>query len=280
MTTPLGFDALKGIVPRRIDPWPDHRTQGPNTRDSVQDAALGAWGVLFTPSPSCLESQRHRQQAKGHKNAWTLCGVKTIPWNNPRRNLLAPLMPSQLDGGCLEVFSGLEHHGWLANVRGCSPQRRVAMDGTQYFSSYAMHGPPCLRRHPTNSPTLSDHPAMPPVIVSPGCPEVIALPPACIMPQDGHDTQDCARVAGTRWMDTHAKPVAPDGVTWLGDDLSRNQPLCALALHHGGHVLCVCKPDSHATLSERFAFWQAHDAVKACATRRRGGRCTAVTMSR
>ena len=95
-----------------------------------------------------------------------------------------------------------------------------------------------------------------------------------------NDTQDCERVAGTRWMDTHAKHVAPDGVTLLGDDLSRNQPLCALALHHGGHVLLVCKPDSHATLSERVAFWQAHDAVKACATRRRGGRFTAVTMSR
>ena len=64
MTTPLGFDALKGIVQRRIDPWPDHRTQGPNTRDSVQDAAVGALGVFFTPSPSCLESQRHRQQAR------------------------------------------------------------------------------------------------------------------------------------------------------------------------------------------------------------------------
>jgi hypothetical protein len=46
------------------------------------------------------------------------------------------------------------------------------------------------------------------------------------MPQDGHDKQDGERVAGKRWIDQHAKQIAPHGVTLRGDDLYSNQPLC------------------------------------------------------
>ena len=100
------------------------------------------------------------------------------------------------------------------------------------------------------------------------------------MPQDGHDTQDGERVAGTRWRDTHAKHVAPDGVTVLGDDLYRNHPLGQLALQQGVNFLCVCQPDAHPTLDERWAFWQAHTAINALETRRQNGRFTAITRYR
>ena len=72
MTHPVGFDALMGILHRRLAPLPDHRTQGPNTRYAIQDAAVGAFGSFFTHSPSFLESQRRRQHPKGHKNAHPL----------------------------------------------------------------------------------------------------------------------------------------------------------------------------------------------------------------
>ena len=91
---------------------------------------------------------------------------------------------------------------------------------------------------------------------------MIALPPEFIMPQDGHDKQDCERVAGKRWIAKHAKHVAPYGITLLGDDLYSNQPLCKLALQNGLNFIFVCKPDSHATLYERLAFWQAMTAIK------------------
>src|SRR2546425_6892635 len=40
--------------------------------------------------------------------------------------------------------------------------------------------------------------AITPVVVCPGRSQVIALPPEYIMPQDGHDKQDCEQVAGKR----------------------------------------------------------------------------------
>ena len=280
MTTPLGFDNLKDILHRRIDALPDHRKPGPNTRYRIQDAALGAFGIFFTQSPSFLDSQRHLQQPQGHNNACTLLGVETMPCTNQIRTLLAPLMPSHLDRVSLEVFEGLEQYGSFSSCRVLSDQRLLALDGPQYCSSHTIHCHNCLRRHPAKGPTLYSQRAIPPVIVCPGRAEVMAWPPEFLRPQDGHDKQDCERVAGKRWMDKHAKHVTPDGVTLLGDELYRNHPLWKFALQHGLHCIFVCKPESHATLYERLALWQATEAIKALATRRKHGRLTEITLYR
>ena len=279
MTNALGFDALKGILHRRINQLPDHRKPGPNTRYTIKDAALGAFGVFYTQSPSFLEYQRHLQQAKGQNNACTLFGVEQIPCNNQVRTLLDPLMPSHLNAVYLEVFEGLEHHGMLSPFRVLDHQLLVALDGTQYHSSHAIHCHNCLRRHTAQGRTLYYHSAITPVIVCPGRSEVIALPPAFLMPQDGHNKQDGERVGGKRWMEHYAKQVAPYGVTLRGDDLSSNQPLCQLALHHGFNFLFVCKPTSHTTLYERLAWWQATHAIREVERRRRG-RVPAVLLYR
>ena len=42
----------------------------------------------------------------------------------------------------------------------------------------------------------------------------------------------------------------------------------------------MCKPDSHATLYERLAFWQANDGIAEWERRRWNGRYPAVTRSR
>ena len=82
MTTPLGFDVLKGILHRRTAQLPDHRKEGPNTRYAIQDAALGAFGIFFTQSPSFLEYQRRLQHTTGQNNAHTLFDVEQIPCDN------------------------------------------------------------------------------------------------------------------------------------------------------------------------------------------------------
>jgi hypothetical protein len=276
MTNALDFDALKGILERRIDQLPDHRQPGLNTRYTIKDAALGAFGIFHTQSPSFLDYQRHLQQTKGRNNACTLFGVEQIPCNNQIRNLLDPLMPPYLNGVYLEVFEGLEHHGLLNNFRVLSGQLLVALDGTQYHSSPAIHCQNCLSRQTSKGQTFYYHSAITPVIVCPGRSEVIALPPEFIMPQDGHDKQDCERVAGKRWIDHHAKQVAPHGVTLVGDDIYSNQPLCKMALQHGFNFIFVCKPDSHVTLYERLAFFQQTGAIKEVERRRRNGRVTEV----
>jgi hypothetical protein len=280
MPHPLGFEALKGILHRRIAQLPDHRTKGPNTRYAIQDAALGAFGIFFTQSASFLEYQRQLQQTKGHNNAHTLLGAEQIPCANQVRTLLDPIAPSHLDAVFVEVFEGLEQHRMLANFRSLGDQLLVALDGTNYFASKAIHCQNCLTRQLTNGQTLYYHAAITPVIVCPGQSQVIALPPEYIMPQDGHTKQDCERAAGKRWLSKHAAQVASRGATLLGDDLYSNQPFCALVVQHRCNFIFTCKPDSHPKFYERVAFWQANDAMATREEHHWNGRFREVTMVR
>ena len=56
--------------------------------------------------------------------------------------------------------------------------------------------------------------------------------------------------------------------------------LCQLALQKGFNFIFVCKPDSHATLYERLAFWQQTNAIKEVERRCRRGRVIEMMMYR
>ena len=55
MTQLLRFDDLQAIFHHSIAHLPDHRKASPNTRYTIQDAVLGAFGIFFTQSPSFLD---------------------------------------------------------------------------------------------------------------------------------------------------------------------------------------------------------------------------------
>src|SRR5262245_18934194 len=107
MPHPLDFDAVKGLLPQHTASWPDCRKAGPKTRYAIQDAALGAFGIFVTPSPSFLEYQRRLQHTHGNHNVQTLLGVAPMPCDNQGRPLLAPIAPSRLAPGLLEGFERL-----------------------------------------------------------------------------------------------------------------------------------------------------------------------------
>ena len=280
MTPPLSYDHLQSMLRQHTAHLPDFRKPSPNTCYTIQDAALGAFGLFFTQSPSFLEYQRRLQHSKGHNNAQTLFGVVHIPCDNQIRALLDPVAPHHFNPLFLEVFDQLNQAHLLDPLRVLDHQLLVALDGTQYFSSQAIHCANCLTRQLSNGQTLYYHPAITPVVVSPGHPHVIALPPEYILPQDGHDKQDCEQAASKRWLRQHAAALAPHHVTLRGDDLYSKQPFCALALEQGFNFILVCKPDSHAKLYERLAFWQAQDAMAEREQRRKTGRLTEVVRYR
>src|SRR6266704_6094844 len=117
MTHLLRFDDLQAILPQSIDHLPDHRKPSPNTRYTIQNAVLGAFGIFFTQSPSFLEYQRRLQHTKGRNNAQTLLGVTQIPCDNQIRTLLDPLAPSHLEPVFVELFKGLEQYRMLDPFR-------------------------------------------------------------------------------------------------------------------------------------------------------------------
>ena len=79
MPPPLSYDQLQAMLHQHTAQLPDFRKPSPNTCYTIQDAALGAFGLFFTQSPSFLEYQRRLQHSKGHNNAQTLFGVVHIP---------------------------------------------------------------------------------------------------------------------------------------------------------------------------------------------------------
>jgi hypothetical protein len=280
MPQPLSFDHLQAILRQHTSELPDVRKPSPNTRYTIQNAALGALGIFFMQSPSFLEYQRQLRHRQGHDNAQTLFGIEPIPCDNHIRTLLDPIAPHYFNSVFFEVFAHLEQQRWLDSFRVLDQQLLVSLDGTQYFSSQALHCPNCLTRQLSNGQTLYSHTVITPVIVCPGRTQVIALAPEYIMPQDGHAKQDCEQAAGKRWVQHHAATLVPHHVTLLGDDLSSKEPFCSLALQQGFNFILVCKPDSHPKFYKRLAFWQAQGAIAQREQRCRHGRLTEVTLYR
>jgi len=106
------------------------------------------------------------------------------------------------------------------------------------------------------------HQAILPVIVSATQPQVIALAPELIRPQDGHEKQDCEVAAAKRWISMHAARFQPQSLTLLGDDLYSHQPLCEHCLAHQLSFIFTCLPESHVALYDWLGYLDANGEVK------------------
>ncbi|MGB3308843.1 MAG: ISNCY family transposase, partial [Nodosilinea sp.] len=173
---------------QRLSSLPDKRT-GKNNRYGMEDAALSAFSVFFTQTPSFLAYQRMMEGRKGKSNAQSLFGVHQIPSDNQIRNLLDPVSPEQIFPVFEDILQVLEQQGPLESFRSLAGTLLIALDGTEYFRSSSIHCASCSTRTLKTGETHSFHSVVTPVIVCPGQSQVIPLVPEFIVPQDGHDKQ-------------------------------------------------------------------------------------------
>lgn len=245
---------------------PDVRRGGNNQRYGMEDAALSAFSVFFTQSPSFLDYQVRMQRQLGKNNAQSLFGVHQIPCDNQIRNLLDPVSPETVFPLFAEFSEGLYRNAYLQPFRSIGDTLLVALDGTEYFGSQKIHCVNCSHRTLRNGETRHYHVALTPVIVAPGQAAVVPLAPEFVRPQDGHDKQDCELAAAGRWLAQWGGHYAPWDITLLGDDLYCHQPFCRQARAQGMHFLFVCRPESHPTLYEWVTDFarsgQVHTVVK------------------
>lgn len=279
MTELLDFDKLVSKFQHQLEHLPDGRT-GKNISYSLKDAALAAFSVFFSQSSSFLAHQRAMETSKGRSNAGSLFQIEQVPCDNQIRSLLDPLTPRHLYPLFEEIFLALDRAGELDQFRVLNKQLLVSMDGTSYFSSKAIHCPNCQHRTTAKGETTYYHTAITPVVVAPGRSQVISLVPEYIVPQDGHDKQDCERAAAKRWVKQQAGQFKPHQVTLLGDDLYSNQPLCQLILQNNFNFIFVCKPDSHQILYEWIDSLAASDDLDQVTLRRFNGRFTEIITCR
>jgi hypothetical protein len=90
-----------GYLQATIPNIKDHRKPSPNTKYTIFDAVLGAFGIFFLQCESFLEYQRQLNSRKGRDNTQTLFGVVKIPTDAQIRNILALINPHVL----FEVFT-------------------------------------------------------------------------------------------------------------------------------------------------------------------------------
>lgn len=257
----LTFDSMVANLRATMAGFPDKRT-GENSRYSIEDAALGAFSVFFTQSPSFLSHQETMLKNKGKSNAQTLFEMDQIPCDNHIRDLMDEVEPSYVFPAYHYIFDGIKKSGHLDTFRSYGGNLLIALDGTYFFSSKKIHCKNCSAKKHRDETTTYYHSAITPVFVKPGQNKVISLPPEFITPQDGHKKQDCENAAAKRWISQFGPLYKELGIILLGDDLYCRQPICKLVLSHDLHFILVCKPDSHKILYQWIDELQKMDAVE------------------
>ena len=238
----------------------DVRT-GENGRYEVRDAAMSAFAVFFTQTPSFLAHQRDMALRKGQSNAESLFALEKLPSDNQIRNLLDPVDPRQTEEMYHYAFAEMERTGLLDGLRSFANQLLIVIDGTEYFSSQKIHCDQCSHQELQNGKTRYFHSVLTPVIAQPGNETVIPLEPEFIVPQDGHEKQDCENQAIKRWIERHGAFYAKRRVTLLGDDLYSHEPNCRLMLKYHLHFILVCKEESHGELYQTVNFLAANQVL-------------------
>jgi hypothetical protein len=132
--------------------FPDTR-KGKNKRYTVRDAALGAFAVFFTQSPSFVAYQRDMAAHTGTSNAHTLFGLTQIPCDNQMRTLLDPVPPARLGPVFDHGLTTLVQTQQLAAFRAWQQRLLVVLEGTQYFTSQHISCPQCSRQTHRNGTT-------------------------------------------------------------------------------------------------------------------------------
>ncbi|MFP4378714.1 MAG: ISNCY family transposase [Spirochaetales bacterium] len=245
----IGLPTLMSYLEEAIAEFPDFRS-GRNTQYTIRDAALGAFSVFFSQSPSFLAHQRSMLLSRGKSNAGTIFGLTEIPTENHIRSLLDPVDPSRLAPVFEKVFRQLLQNDTVRSRRCFDGTLAVALDGVWFHSSEAVHCKQCNTQQHKDGRTTYYHHAITPTIVTPGSNRVICLQPQFIEPQDGAEKQDCENRAAKRWLTDSGLSYVELGLTILGDDLYCNQPMCELLLEYDYNFVLTCKYTSHKYLKE------------------------------
>ena len=130
---PSTFNRLVELFRSIVERFPDQRT-GDNVVYSMADAAMAAFSVFFTQSPSFLDFPRTLEVAKGCSNVQSLFRMTQIPSDNHIRNLLDPVPPNTVFPIFSYAVEALHTSGHLDAYRGINGDLLMAMDGTYYFS--------------------------------------------------------------------------------------------------------------------------------------------------
>jgi hypothetical protein len=238
----LSADALFRLVYTGFEHISDHR---PATAEiALTDALMSAFAMFSLKAPSLLAFDRERTEGNLH----TIYGIQRVPCDTHMREILDPVSPEALRPVFKRVVTQLQRSHVLAPMLFFEDSYLLALDGTGYFSSKAIHCASCLQQVHRDGTSTYAHQMLGAAIIHPDVRAVIPLMPEPIVQQDGTRKNDCERTATKRFVAKLRQDYPHLKFIITEDSLSSNAPhietLHALDLHY---ILGV-KAGDHAYL--------------------------------
>ena len=234
--------------------YTDKRT-GQNTQYEIADIVMAAFSIFFIQAPSFLSGQEKMELLRQKNNARSLFNVEQIPSDTQIRKLLDEINPEEIYPFFGTMISYLEKTKHLDEFRSYKRNLLIAVDGTIYHSSKNICCTQCNTREKDGKIDYF-HGVVTPTIVKSGKKQnqVVVLYPEFIMPQDGHEKQDCEREAIKRWLEKYGQEYGEKGATILGDDLYSCEPICRKILEKQLDFILTCKESSHPQMYQTLTF--------------------------
>ena len=243
----LAADALFRLVRSGFANRPDSRPGHPDI--SLTDALMSAFAMFSLKSPSLLAFDKER--AVG--NLATIYGIARTPCDTHMREILDPVSPESLRPVFTSVFRQLQRGKALEPMEFLNGHYLLALDGTGYFSSPAIHWASCLPKVHRNGSIPYSHQMLGAAIIHPDMRAVIPMMPEPIGKHDGIDKNDGERHAAKRFIaklrqaHPHLKFIVTE------DSLSSNAPHIATLHDHDCHYILGVKAGDHAYLFQQVA---------------------------
>src|SRR2546427_3925117 len=238
----LSADTLFGLIRSGFANIPDHRSDDAGI--PLTDALMSAFAMFSLKSPSLLAFDQ--QRAEG--NLSTIYGMERAPCDSYMRETLDPVSPESLRPSFKGVFRQLQRGKALEAMTFLEGHDLVALDGTGYFSSQAIHCASCLQKEHRNGSITYYHQMLGAAIIYPDYREVIPLMPEPIVKQDGTEKNDCERNAAKRFITKLRQDHPHLKVIITEDALSANAPHIETLHDYGCHYILSVKEGDHTYL--------------------------------
>ena len=214
---------------------------------SLPDALMSAFAMFCLKDPSLLAFDGRRND----QNMKTLFGIQQVPSDTQMREILDPLDPDHLRPLFNDVFRVLQRGKGLEALRFYKGCYLLSIDGTEYFSSQAIHCDSCLEKvNKATGVTTYAHQMLAAVLTHPDHREVIPLAPEPIHKQDGSTKNDCERNAAKRLLEKIHQEHPHLKLIVVEDGLASNAPHIRTLKALGMHFILGAKPGDHESLFE------------------------------
>lgn len=243
----LCADALLRSIQDVFGHVPEHRKGAPAI--PLRDALMAAFALFSLKAPSLLAFDKERTE----DNLQRVYGIGRVPGDTSMRETLDPLQPEHLRQTFQVGFRGLQRGKALEGMVFVQDHDLLALDGTGYCSSKAMHCESCLDKHHNNGTVTYAHQMLGAALIHPDKRAVIPLMPEPIVKQNGTEKNECERHAAQRFVTKFRQDHPPLKVIVTAESLSANAPhLETLQTHNMRDILGV-KEGDHAFVFEQVA---------------------------